>query len=261
MAAMEPDRHLYHVTEGADHEVTRQHLLAGQTQPMERVEKGPTEADREAAEVRFGAEVPIDIAGNMVNTTTSNYRLPVPIMEVATERSFPFEQVVKHGGLEVYYAHPAYTMSVGGVQRDAALSIAFGAFENADDRGVAMATNLIPTLRGTLVKQTFQFQGAATKDKRVDNICGWRGFICGIKPVFGDMCGVEDKGPDGTTHNFINSAFPNPPGPNGRSVFRTLSRRRNGPGRTSFSPPRPVPVTRTTSARMGSATGSWRSWR
>jgi hypothetical protein len=209
-----PDRHLYHIIAGADHEVNRAHVLSGQTQPLERVEKGPTEAEPGAAEQRSGAEVPIDVAANMVNTATSTYRLPVPIMEVAAERTFPFEQVVKHAGIEVYYAHPAYTMSLGGVPRDAALSIVFGAKENATDRGVAMPTNLIPTMRGTLLNQTFQFQGAKTRDERIANLCGWRGFICGIRPVFADMCVVEDRRPDGTTHTFINSAFPNRPGPN-----------------------------------------------
>jgi hypothetical protein len=211
----EPERHLYHVGRGADHEVNRAHVLAGQTQPMERVEKGPTEAEPDAAEVRFGAEIPIDIAANMVNTATSTYRLPVPIMEVATERILPFEQVVKHAGVEVYYSHPAYTMSLGGVRRDAALSVLFGAKENANDRGIAMPSNLIPTMRGTLVKQTFQFQGAKTKDERIHNLCGWRGFICGVKPVFADICMVEDQQPNGTTHHYVNSAFPNRPAPNG----------------------------------------------
>jgi hypothetical protein len=205
-----PPRHLYYVFSGADFEVTRAVLLTGQTQLLEDVAKGPTEAEPDAAELRTAVGIPMKLATGMVNTATSTYRLPEPIVEVATERLFPFEQVVKHGGIEVYYAHPAYTMTLGGLQRPPALNIWFGNLDVGDDSGIAMPTNLLPTMGGVEVKQAFAFHGAAVKEDRVSNMCGWRGFICGINPVFSDICEVTDKR-DGSTLHFFNSAFPNKP--------------------------------------------------
>jgi hypothetical protein len=216
-------RHLYHVVSGADHEVNRAHVLAGQTQLLETVEKGPTAADPDAAEIRTGASVPTDVADDMVNTASSSYRLPLPILEVMTERILPYEQVVKHAGIEVYYNHPAFTMSLGGVRRDAALSVIFGAKDNDNDDGVAMPTNLIATMRGLHAQETFQFQGSEKGYDRLANLCGWKGFICGIKPVFGNICMLEELQADGTAHLFANSALPNlaPAGESGCRPDRT----------------------------------------
>jgi hypothetical protein len=206
--------------EGTDYEVSRAPMLAGQTQPFEDVVGGPTPAQPDAPEVRSGAKISLIVTQKMVHTATSTYRLPLPILEVAAERIFPFEQVVKHAGVEVYYAAPAFTMSLGGVRRPAALA-AMGV-EFPDDRGIAMPTNLIPTMRGRSAKDTFQFAGAKTGTDRVDNLCGWKGFICGIKPVFPSTCVIHDSRPDGTTYHFVNSALFNPgPQPNTCSAEMT----------------------------------------
>src|SRR5690606_9034613 len=182
------DRALYEMVEGADHEVARAVVLAGQTQLLEGgIDKGGV--------------------SNMIYAAVSPYRWPRPVLEIAVERPQPFEQDIAHAGIESYYATRAFTMSVGGVRRPAALSLL--GFDNSADRGVAMPTVIIPTAAGHSMQDLFAMNGNGSQHNRTDNRCGYKGFICGIQPALskaysGCMTGtVTSIGPD---FFFVNSA-------------------------------------------------------
>src|SRR5262249_53441767 len=146
---------LYQMVSGADHEVARAVVLAGQTQLLQ-----PILND--------------DGLSNMIYAAVSPYRWPRSVVEVAVERRQPIQQDVKHAGIEGYYNSPAFTMSLGGVRRPAALNIL--GFERSKDRGVAMPTVIIPTNAGTKTTELFRMDGYGTQDARPDTSCGWRGF-------------------------------------------------------------------------------------
>jgi hypothetical protein len=173
----------YNWVQGTDHEVVRAFVLTGQTQLLEPIPSDPpTAANPVVAERREPATILPSETDGMVNTAVSSYRLPVPVLETAVERNFPFQQVVKHASMEVYYQTPAFTMSVGGIPAPAALTATVLRSERANDRGIAMQTSLIPTITGTLSRGVFQMEGFGVREERTANICGWKGFICGINP-------------------------------------------------------------------------------
>src|SRR5262249_16518164 len=147
---------------GSDHEVARAVVLAGQTQLL---------------------DDGIDGGGfsSMIYPAVSPYRWPRPVLEVAVERKGTFAQDIRHAGIEGYFSSPSFTMSLGGIRRPAALSVL--GLENSNDRGVAMPTVIIPTTAGHVMTDLFAMNGNGTRDKRTDNTCGWRGFICGIRPT------------------------------------------------------------------------------
>jgi hypothetical protein len=205
---------LYNMTEGADHEVVRAFLLAGQTQL---VPDG----------------VPADQTGGAVNTAVSDYRLPDALLEIVVDRdststAFPFSQTIRHGGIESYYASRAFTMSLGGIQTPVALSFYGLQGLNVppfnDDRGIAMPTSIIPTIAGSnTTDEVFSLLGDGTGAGRSENLCGWQGFICGINPHTADqlygLCtnripSLDDSGTI-VDYVFVNSAtcFPDKIGP------------------------------------------------
>jgi hypothetical protein len=219
---------LYNITEGADHEVVRAFLLAGQTQLFLPADPG-----------RPADGIPALQTGGAVNTAVSDYRLPDDLLEIVADRdststAYPFSQSVRHGGIESYYQSRAFTMSLGGIQTPVAIepSGPIGLLKlpdlifSRDDRGIAMPTSIIPTIAGRhKTDEVFSFLGDGTGDKRSENLCGWQGFICGINPhipdLFDDKCktlehGVDDSGAI-VDYVFVDSAkclFSSTPGDN-----------------------------------------------
>lgn len=182
------DRKLYEMVSGADHEVARAVVLAGQTQLL-------------------GDGVGSGEAANMIYAAVSSYRWPRPVLEVAVERAGTFEQDVRHASVESYYASPAFTMSLGGIRRPAALE--FLGFERSVDRGVAMPTVIIPTTAGLLMTDLFAMNGNGSQHRRTDNLCGWRGFICGVQPAPSaaySQCTTGTVTSTGPDYFFVNSA-------------------------------------------------------
>jgi hypothetical protein len=183
------DRALYEMVEGADHEVARAVVLAGQTQLL-----GGGIFDRGV--------------NNMIWAAVSPYRWPRSVLEVAIERNRPIEQDIRHAGIEGYYSSPAFTMSLGGVPRPAALNML--GFEHSVDRGVAMPTVIIPTTAGHFMTDLFTMNGNGSQDKRTANLCGWRGFMCGINPTDSSAYNRCLTGtvisPAGPKYFFVNSA-------------------------------------------------------
>jgi len=156
--------------EGADYEVLRQLILTGQTQLL-------------------GHDVNGDVASPMVNTAVSGYRPPKAVLEAVVERTGVFAQDVRHAAVERYYATPAFTMTVGGFGIPPALD--FYGIRGDSDYGVAMPTSLIPTRGGIELKDIYRFQGIGEGRERSPNLCGWRGFICGIAPAVSEKFGCQ----------------------------------------------------------------------
>ena len=218
---------LYNMTEGADHEVVRALLLAGQTQLL----SGPNLPDDQRG-------VPAGQSGGAVNTAVSGYRLPDGLLKIVSDRdsdstAFPFSQMISHAGIESYYSSRAFTMSLGGIRTPAPHNFYGTEAFNHSDRGIAMPTSIIPTIAGnttldhfdtgnTTTNDVFSFKGVGTQDQRSENLCGWRGFICGINPQvalrFNDCTTPPVHSPDDSgTIVFVNSAacpeFSDTPGP------------------------------------------------
>ena len=213
-------RDLYQVIAGADHEVSKAIILSGQTQLLEML------PDPSQPASRVGADIGLDFSEQLVNASVSGYRLPATIAEVAIERVFPFDQLVRHWGgasTEIYHSEPAFTMSVGGSPAKPALSAGVPGFQIKSDSGVAMPTNIIPAISGTLNNQVFQFWDVGVGADRHANYCGWKGFICGVRPQFWNRAPLETPLPgkcvesrpqaDGSELHFADSAFTAGSGP------------------------------------------------
>ena len=124
-------------------------------------------------------------------------------------------------GIESYYASRAFTMSLGGIR--APPSATRYGFGRPDDKGVAMPTSIIPTIAGRTIDDVFSFQGVGTQEKRSENLCGWKGFICGINPQIPlglyhnctDIVPGVDNFAQNVNYYFVNSAtcFPDMAGP------------------------------------------------
>jgi hypothetical protein len=196
--AKHDERPLYEMVEGSDHEVARAVVLAGQTQLLgDGIDGGGLPS------------VNGDGFSSMIYPAVSPYRWPRPVLEVAIERKGTFAQDIRHAGIEGYFSLPSFTMSLGGTRRPAALSVL--GLENSDDRGVAMPTVIIPTTAGHIMTDLFAMNGNGTQDKRTDNTCGWRGFICGIQPTLSmayASCRAGELSGAGTGPDFfyVNSA-------------------------------------------------------
>ncbi|MEP6767556.1 MAG: hypothetical protein ABJC61_02720 [Acidobacteriota bacterium] len=181
---------LYEFVQGSDHEVVRSVVLSGQTQLL------PLGIDREGAK-------------SMVYPAVSSYRLPAAVQETAVDRhKGPFAQEIRHTSVEGYFSSPSFTMSLGGVRTPAALN--FYGNERGVDRGVAMPTCIIPTIGGWTPEDLFSFAGIGKEDERSSNICGWKGFICGVNPRFSAFLSCAFAGGETTSSgpdfSFFNTA-------------------------------------------------------
>ena len=180
---------MFEFIEGADHEVARAVVLTGQTHLLgDRLERGA--------------------GSNLIYAAVSPYRLPEAVQQIAMNRDRPFAQDIRHGGLEGFFAARAFTMTVGGIRTPAVLDL-YG-IENANDRGVARPTAILPALGGNTVDEVYHFSGRGNADARNDNLCGWKGFICGVAPHFPSLfsCGLSggSSTPAGPALVFVNSA-------------------------------------------------------
>jgi hypothetical protein len=97
-----------------------------------------------------------------------------------------------------------------------------------------MPTVIIPTTAGHFMTDLFAMKGNGFQDKRTDNLCGWRGFICGIQPT---VSAAYSQCLTGTT---FPSGPDTPPPVHGRR-----------PARTSISRPRAFLATTPFASRDG----------
>ena len=165
-----PDRtkttDLYDIVAGADHEVARAMMLAGQTEFLP------------------NGGLPSPALNDLVNAAISNYALPDAVIAAAFDRSVS-SQTIRHAGVERVFQSPAFTISAGGVKTPPPLAAYFGKIDTEydNDAGVATPTAIIPTLTGNFIADVFRFDGVGTRDKRSDNLCVAQNFACGISPM------------------------------------------------------------------------------
>jgi hypothetical protein len=162
-------RYLYNYASGADHQVPRFLVLAGQTQLL------PSGLDQGGI-------------GELVNVAASRYRLAEPIAALALDRAAPVFQRVHHTGIEIYSSAASYLLSAGGIPTPASGRIAF--LDRNTDHGVAMPTVLIAAAGAELpgsdhafgvnLDELFRFEGIGVGHARSPDTCVWRGIACGV---------------------------------------------------------------------------------
>ena len=182
-------QNLYNFARNSDHQVMRFIVLAGQTQLFP------------------AGRLPAGMLGELVNPAISRYRLPDPILELAVERRQILHQRISHHGWEAYTSAPSFLLSAGGIQTPYANKVLV--FGNADDKGIAVPTVLIPTAGATRVAELIRFDGVGIAENRSNNTCVWDGFACGRNLVipldFFSGC-IDSSSSTSGTWTFINSA-------------------------------------------------------
>lgn len=174
----------YNAVEGADHEVARTLLYAGQTQLL-----GP---------------VPLAGIDNLIYAAVGDYRPPLPVLDTAVRRPLG-NHVFAHASVELYTQAPAFTISAGGLRSPP--QDLFG-FSRDIDRGSAQPTMVIPTSTGDTYRKVFMFRGLGEAHERTENLCVHGNFACGIRPWLADLpdsCLERSSTPARTTV-FVNSA-------------------------------------------------------
>jgi hypothetical protein len=167
---------LYHWVDHSDDQVVNAPQLSGQTQLLPFID--------------------INNSDRLVPGATSTYRLPRAALEAIVERKLPFIQVANHDGRESYYSSPVFLMTTGGIRTPAKIGLTILGIPDHDDSGIALPTSIMLTggrapprgwpvaWDGQSSKSTFHFRGIGTQDNRTENLCGWKGFICGVAPHF-----------------------------------------------------------------------------
>jgi hypothetical protein len=99
-------------------------------------------------------------------------------------------QVANHAGRESYYSSPAFLMTTGGIRTPAKITLTIFGLSDSNDHGIALPTSIMLTdgwpvpWDGQNSRSTFHFRGIGIQDNRTENLCGWKGFICGVAPHF-----------------------------------------------------------------------------
>jgi hypothetical protein len=158
--------------------------------------------------------LPFRAAGPMLVTSTSVYRVPALIEDLIAKPDDrdAFFQRYKHEAYEVYYGHPSFLISAGGVFRpgwdpdhwdhigiDAAMtaitgnpvlgpllgetvgiSLVNGIVEK--EASSALPTVLIPTAHGTDRNNLIRIDGSADRKLRNNTCVYGPGFACGLNP-------------------------------------------------------------------------------
>jgi hypothetical protein len=126
---------------GADHQVAAMLLFSGQTQQLPRNDFGKPLLASEST-------------GEMIWEATSSYQPHEIILDLAINRSVPYEQRFHHAGYEIYSSGPGFLVTAGGVMTPHALGMLLTPFDfnitppagfrlkNAD-RGVGVPTTLM----------------------------------------------------------------------------------------------------------------------
>lgn len=173
--------HLYNDVCGADDEVVRAMQLSGQVQLID--QSGPGVRCSPSETCISASSIP-----SLVYPAIGKYRIPDFILDVIVNRS-TVSQRIKHDGIESYFMSPSFTATAGGIQTPATQKVM--GVSSCDipflsklgcSAGVAMPTSIIPTMEGWTVDDVFSFNGVGVGIGRTENLCMFRGFICGIQP-------------------------------------------------------------------------------
>jgi hypothetical protein len=178
---------LYQWVGSSDDQVVNATLLSGQTQLLRWIDINET--DRVGLVLGTTSLVPPPAGTDrLVPGATSTYRLPRAALEAIVERKLPFIQIANHDGRESYYSSPAFLMTTGGIKTRSKIGVTVLDLPDSTDSGIALPTSIMPTGGlpsfddGRSSRSTFHFRGVGTMDDRTENLCGWKGFICGVAP-------------------------------------------------------------------------------
>jgi hypothetical protein len=182
---------MFEVGNLADHQIAAMMLWSGQTQHSE----------NRLVSLGAGAE--------MVEEATSSYRPHPLILDIAIDKSTPYEQTIHHDGWEIYSSGNGWLLTAGGNSTFFAnlaswLGIRFpapGYFKmKNEDRGAGVPTTLMPlsaSSRQHRYADFLRFEGIVKewpKDNPDDpeeappmtydgNLCVRQGFACGLRPT------------------------------------------------------------------------------
>jgi hypothetical protein len=186
---------------GADHQISALVLYSGIT------EQAPS------GRVSYG------MAAEMVYIASSTYRPPSSVVDLAIDKSKPYQQRFKHDGVEIYSSTPGFLLTAGGIRSGPSSTIEIAGLSpggtilgivplsHNKDRGAAVPTSLMLTA-GINRSSLEAFLHIAGRRESLDsenatydhNLCVWRGFACGINvrtPT--DMEGCFNNRPAGAS--------------------------------------------------------------
>jgi hypothetical protein len=172
---------LFDGEQDADHQIALMLVYAGQTQqtPMGALARSSFD--------------------EMIFAAASAYRPPEPVLDLAVDKSTPYQLRVKHAAAEIYSSAPGYLVAAGGIQSGpsstfeiAGLSLGGSILgiiplSNNKDHGAAVPTTLMlagGTERSSL--ETFlrilgNRQNLDSDNATYDNnLCVYKGFACGL---------------------------------------------------------------------------------
>jgi hypothetical protein len=217
LASPDP-RSLFAHTGLADHQIAAMLFWSGQSQHT------------------AGGRVGLGTASEMIFEATSTYAPDRLILDIAIDKSRPYEQRFRHGGWEHYSSGPGWLLTAGGTSTTFAqkglispFSIPFvpplgpelGLLKN-ENRGTGVPTTLIPLTGATRQHRYVDFlrfegfvrnwpkaeEGDAQPISFDGNLCLDRGFACGLRLVMPPAIQSCLQRPPGTPENlsFIDSA-------------------------------------------------------
>ncbi|WP_354140022.1 hypothetical protein [Bradyrhizobium sp. LB11.1] len=205
---------IFQLQGSADHLIAAMLLWSGQTQAL------PDQ------------RISIWSIGQMTIEATSDYRPPNLILDVAINKSVPYEQRIHHAGWEITSSGKGWMVSAGGTSTDFAqklliaspidLEVApFHLWLKDENRGAGVPTFFFPKST-TVLEQTYRdfirFEGTLTKWKKDlptdplpitfdHNLCVRNGFACGtnfVIPADPEFCFISGSYPAGV--HFIDSS-------------------------------------------------------
>ena len=183
----DPSSELTNTGREADHQVSLGLLYTGQTQQL------------------ANGAMANSIAGEAIFAATSSFRPDDLVLDIAVDRSVPYDQAIRHGGYEVYSSGPGYLITAGGVITDYAYS-RFGV-GSADDRGAGVPTTIMFSggVGHIHVTDLIRFNGLRYRVKGVlgdaqesddNNLCVTHGFACGVNlRIPPDIAACSTPGP------------------------------------------------------------------
>jgi hypothetical protein len=197
---------LFDLAGGADHQIAAMLVYVGQTQH--------TPA---AGKISWAA------TGDMILPAVSDYRPPLPVLDLAIDKPIPYLQRIRHAAFEIYSSAPGFLITAGGIPSGPSstieltgfapggASVGVGAASRNTDRGAAVPTTLmitggtgIPGVGRSSLDAFLRVQGVrkaldADNVTYAHNLCVANGFACGLnirKPD--DMGGCFKIGPPGS---------------------------------------------------------------
>jgi hypothetical protein len=137
---------------GTDHLTAAMLLFTGQTQQLKRIVSGGGEFTSSQWYTSIGS------ASQMIWEATSSFVPHEIVLDLAINKSVPYDQRIHHDGFEIYSSGRGYLVTAGGVQTGFSYGVLltpaqfetdspFNFKQKPEDRGSAMPTTLMPASR------------------------------------------------------------------------------------------------------------------